>query len=117
MFSGSVEIYPRSDEYLVVQSVGIFGAESVIGIVSSMGNPDGSTALVRRETVAVRIPQAELLELQGRVPAVRNAWNALWGQRMDDIGEAIRTRSSSVGPASMRETFEDHAKNVSVETD
>ena len=117
MFSGSVEIYPRSDQYFVVQSVGIFGAESVIGIVSSMGNPDGSTALVRRESVAVKIPQAVLLEIQEREPAVRNAWNALWGERMGDIEEAIRNRSKCVGPASMRQPFEDHVKNVPIETD
>ena len=96
LFSGSVEIYPRQDHRLVVESNGMFGSEAVVGIVSSIGNPDGSTATVLRESVMVKIAHTDILRLHEEVPAVRNAWNGLWGQRTGEIKHLVRDDSGRV---------------------
>ena len=92
LFSGSVEVYPRTDRCLVVESHGVFGSEAVLGLVCRLGKSDGPSGTVLRDSVAVKIDHSVLRDLQDRIPAVRNVWNRLWGQRMGEIEDAIGSK-------------------------
>ena len=62
--------------------------------------PDGSTAEVLEETVAVKIRHNVLIELQKKYPAMEQAWNALCGQRLSEIGFSLGTAPPLAAKAS-----------------
>jgi len=87
IFSGAVQIEPAPGAVCRVSATGDISNVPVVGILSSIGCLDGSTAIVREEAVAVRIGHDILRELQ-KLPAVKQAWDALYGRRLGEIQEA-----------------------------
>jgi class 3 adenylate cyclase len=61
----------------------------VVGIASNIGMPDGNTGEVLEETVAVRIHHDTLRDLQRRYPRIRESWDSVCAQRMDNIGFSV----------------------------
>lgn len=94
LFSGSVEIQPGGAPLTRLLATGDFAKLPVAGIVSEIALPDGPEARVLEETVAVRIPHASLRALQAESEPIRNAWNALYGQR---VGELRRAAAGAAG--------------------
>lgn len=87
VFHGRVRLDPPDGGSLVLQSTGGFGTEQAVGIISDIGAPDGPDAMVLEETVAIKISQDALRELQ-KSDSVGNAWSALCGERMRAIRRA-----------------------------
>ena len=93
IFSGKVEVAPPEGINFTVESKGQFRADSVVGIVSEIGEPDGDVASVVEETVAVRLPHDFLEDAQRHSDAMTNVWNAICGQRLGQIQRAKRSRN------------------------
>lgn len=87
LFSGKVRIYPKKGKHLDLESKGIFGNESIVGILSRIGAPDGTKAKVLDDAVAVVIDHNILEDLQKKFDSVRSVWNSLCGKRLGDIEE------------------------------
>ncbi len=94
LISGRVEICPTQDVRFVIERKGTAGEEAVLGIVCSIGKPDGPVASILDHAVVVKIAHATLLGLQERIPSVLTRWNALWGQRMEQVEAFSRGISS-----------------------
>ncbi len=92
IFNGTVQITPEEDLNLTVQASGNFGDESVVGIVSEIGTPDGNKAVVMEETVAVAIDHSILEETLENSDDLMNAWNAVCGQRLGTIRRAKKAK-------------------------
>jgi CRP-like cAMP-binding protein/class 3 adenylate cyclase len=90
IFSGSVQIEPAAGISHCFSATGDISKVPVVGILSSIGCPDGTTATVLEEAVAVRIGHDALRDLQ-KLPAVKQAWDALYGQRLGEIQEVQET--------------------------
>jgi CRP-like cAMP-binding protein len=84
IFSGEVQIKPSPGVARCFSAVGDISNTPVVGILSSSGCPDGTTATVLAETVAVRIDHDTLRELQ-KMSRVKQAWDALYGQRLGEL--------------------------------
>ena len=87
LLCGAVSITPPKAGPLTVRADGTFGAEQVIGLVSDIGSPDGPSATVLEETVAVKFSRSSVMELQ-QCEAIGAAWSALCGERLRAIGKA-----------------------------
>jgi CRP-like cAMP-binding protein/class 3 adenylate cyclase len=98
LLCGVVGITPSNARPLVVKADGTFGAEQVIGLVSDIGAPDGPTATVIEETVAVKFSHAAIMKLQEH-EAVGAAWSALCGERLRAIGKAAAAAVGNASPA------------------
>jgi hypothetical protein len=81
MFNGSVNIEPPGKGELTVKASGNFGPDTVVGIVSDLGNSDGDTAYVQEETVAAVFPRAAIRAMQEGSDEMSDLWNAIWGRR------------------------------------
>ncbi len=66
-----------------------FDRLAVAGMLCEIGMPDGSTADVLEETVAVKICHDVLFELQKKYPMIGTAWNSLCGQRLSEVGFSL----------------------------
>ncbi len=67
----------------------------VAGIASGIGTPDGDSAEVLDETVAVRIPHGTLRELHQEYPRIRKTWDSLCAQRLEEVGFSIGPRAAA----------------------
>ena len=90
IFSGTVQIKPTAGISRCFSATGDISNVPVVGILSSIGCPDGTVAVVLEEAVAVRIGHDVLRELQ-KSPAVKQAWDALHGQRLGELQEVQQT--------------------------
>lgn len=88
LFNGKVSITPEDGIDLEVTAFGNFGNETVVGIVSDIGSPDGLTAIVLEDTVAVIISHDVLEKTLEKSGDLMNAWNAICGQRLGSISRA-----------------------------
>jgi CRP-like cAMP-binding protein len=82
LFNGRVELRPQPAAPFVVTATGQASADTVVGIVSRAGQPDGASARVLEETVAVSISHPLLRAAQDRHPQIQRCWDALWGLRV-----------------------------------
>jgi hypothetical protein len=98
IFSGRVQVEPPGSGPLIFAAAGEIGAVPVIGIVSGKVMPDGATATILEETVAVKIDHEVLRELQ-KIAQVKRAWDALYGQRLGEIENAQPSESKPVAVA------------------
>lgn len=85
LFNGRVEISPPGGENLTIAASGQASAETVVGIVSRAGQPDGRTARVVEEAVALSVPHEALRAIQEKSPQVQRNWDALWGVRVGSL--------------------------------
>ena len=95
IFNGKVEIYPEGLQSFIIASEGACDREPVVGIVSLIGSTDGEMATVIEETVAVRLSLGLVEKIQQLFPAVENAWNALYGQRLGQIQKEQLSRAAN----------------------
>jgi len=87
LFIGKVRIKCETGAVLEIVAEGDFDKLPVVGIYSAIGKPDGDTAEVLEETVAVQVSHAVLADLQKRSRDVSIHWSGLCGRRR---GEALR---------------------------
>lgn len=92
IFSGAVQIEPTPGEPHRFSANGDLSKVPVVGIRSTIGCPDGETAVVLEEVVAVQLSHLALRELL-KVPAVKRAWNALHGQRLGELQDGLEARA------------------------
>jgi hypothetical protein len=78
-----------------VEGQASFGSEVVVGIISEIGEPDGASAKVIVDAVAVSIPHDVLQKLQAESELTQNAWNAICGQRLGQIRRAKKKPGGS----------------------
>ncbi|MGY8656670.1 MAG: cyclic nucleotide-binding domain-containing protein [Verrucomicrobiia bacterium] len=95
LFSGAVEIAPEDGVKIEVEGQASFGSEVVVGIISEIGEPDGASAKVIVDAVAVSIPHDALQKLQDESELTQNAWNAICGQRLGQIRRAKKKPGES----------------------
>jgi hypothetical protein len=89
LLTGRVQVRTFNDKVHEIIGGRRFDRLAVAGIVCEIGMPDGSTADVVEETVAVKIRHDVLIELQKKYPIIEKAWNALCGQRLSEIGFSL----------------------------
>jgi len=81
---GKVRICCTNGATLDIAAEGRFDLLPVVGIYSGIGRPDGDTAEVLEDTVAVQISHSVLADLQERFPAVARLWSGLCGERLHE---------------------------------
>jgi hypothetical protein len=102
LFNGQVKIFPPKRTPITVAANGQASCDTVVGILSPLGRPDGDTAEVLAEMVAVCIPHKALLAVQEQYPEIGRCWNALYGMRTGALlsktagGSAAPLRAASV---------------------
>jgi CRP-like cAMP-binding protein/class 3 adenylate cyclase len=82
LFNGEVEVRLDKDLPKRITASGQARPDTVVGIISRLGKPDGTTAGVVSETVCVTVPHKELLRIFAESPAVQRVWDGLCGVRM-----------------------------------
>ncbi len=82
IFSGKVMLPVDDAPDLPIEARGQFSSENIVGIISEIGAPDGQSAKVVEDTVAVSIPHEFIRDAQDRNDAILNTWNAMCGQRL-----------------------------------
>ena len=89
LLTGRVRIRSFNERVHELEAEGRFDRLVVVGITSRLGMPDGPSAEVVEEMVAVKISHNVLLDLQQKHPAVARAWCALCGMRLAELGFTI----------------------------
>lgn len=84
LFNGSVSIEPVAGQRRIITAEGQTTPDAIVGLISPLGRPDGQTASVLTETVAVAVPHANLRRLQNN-NAVARVWNGFFGIRIGDL--------------------------------
>jgi CRP-like cAMP-binding protein len=79
---GKVRIHCANGAVLEIVAEGRFDVLPVVGIYTAIAKPDGDTAEVLEDTVAVQVSHAVLADLHKRFPTVAKQWGALYGQRL-----------------------------------
>jgi len=79
---GKVRVHCTNGAALEIVAEGRFDALPVVGIYSAIAKPDGDTAEVLEDTVAVQVSHAVLADLHKRFTAVAKQWGALYGERL-----------------------------------
>jgi hypothetical protein len=82
---GKVRIRCKTGALLEIAAEGRFDVLPVVGICSAIGKPDGDTAEVLEDTVAVQVSHAVLADMHKRFPAVARQWGGLYGERLYDV--------------------------------
>ena len=115
LFSGAVGITLPNSRTLTIPADGTFGLEQVVGIVSDIGSPDGSSAQVLEDIVAVKLLRTAMEKLQTH-EAIATAWSALCGERMRVISKtaaqtaaAPSTSSAAASTVAQYDLFLSHA--------
>ncbi len=99
LLTGKVRISCATGALLEIAAEGRFDLLPVAGICSAIGKPDGDSAEVLEDTVAVQVSHAVLADLQDRFPAVGRQWSGLCGERLHEahwnLSELPRKASSA----------------------
>ncbi len=89
LLTGRVRIRTFNGTTYEIAGGGRFDRLAAAGIVCEIGMPDGTSAEVLEETVAVKIRHDVLVELQKKYPMIEKAWNALCGERLSAVGFSL----------------------------
>lgn len=84
LFNGSVFIEPVAGKRRTIAANGRTTPDALVGLISPLGCPDGETATVLTETVAVAVSHGNLRRMQND-KVVARLWNALYGIRIGDL--------------------------------
>jgi CRP-like cAMP-binding protein len=82
LFNGEVEVSLEKNLPKRITASGQARPDTVVGIISRLGKPDGATARAVSETVCVIVPHKELLGIFAESPSVQRVWDGLCGVRM-----------------------------------
>ncbi|HYL74509.1 MAG TPA: cyclic nucleotide-binding domain-containing protein [Bryobacteraceae bacterium] len=85
MLVGKVRVQCANGGQLDVVGGGHFDQMPVVGIYSTIGNPDGEEGEVLEDTVAVQIGHDTLQEIQTTYKDVGRLWSGLYGTRLHDV--------------------------------